>query len=91
MVAKKPTRPVAASQYDNTTPSGAAADEILKQYGDLTPSVLRIMNAGLTELGQMHAIEAFRTALTTPGDSMRDPRNAIAAGRSLDGSPEPTP
>lgn len=91
MVAKKPARPVAPSQYDNTTPSGAAADEILKQYHDLTPSVLRIMNAGLTEGGQMHAIEAFRTALTTPGDQMRDPRNAIKAARSFDGSPEPTP
>jgi hypothetical protein len=46
------------------------------------------MNMTITDLlhehGQLHAIDASRTSLATPGTSMRQPSNAIAAARSMD-------
>lgn len=86
MATKRNTKKAVAPTHDISTESGLIAHEILQQYGDLAPSVNKIMAAGLTEQGQLHAIDAFRGALSTPADPMRDPSNAIAAGRLVDGS-----
>jgi hypothetical protein len=44
------------------------------------------MTASLPHTRQLHPIDAFRASLATPGASMREPSNAIAAGRSVDGT-----
>lgn len=63
------------------TPSQVLADEIIAAYGDLAPSVNRIMSTeGLEEDGRMHAISLFRDSLQTPGDPMRHPTKAAEAG-----------
>jgi hypothetical protein len=49
--------------------------------------VTRIMQAGLEEPGQLHAITAFQGSLGVPGDPMRNPVNAIAAGRLVTSEP----
>ena len=72
--------------HDVSTESGQIAQEIVDQYGDLAPSVNKIMGAGLAEPGRLYAIGAFRGALASPSDPMRDPRNAIEAGRLVDGT-----
>src|SRR5204863_9355320 len=74
-------RKIAAGAPENRTASEIVADEILARYSDLGPSVRRIMQAGLSETGQLHAITVFQQSLTVPDDPMRDPLNAIAAGR----------
>ncbi len=71
---------------EDHTPSEAAAHAIRMEFGDLTPSVNRIMNAGLHEAGTMHAITLFRESLGVPGDENRNPAVAIEAGRLI---PEP--
>ena len=87
MTAKRTRGKQAATPaHDINTASGLIAHEIVQQYGDLAPSVNKIMGAGLTEEGQLTAIDAFRGALSTPADPMRDPRNAIEAGRLVDGT-----
>jgi hypothetical protein len=45
------------------------------------------MHAGLGETGRLYAITAFQGSLGVPDDPMRDPMNAIAAGRAM--SPQP--
>ena len=57
----------AAPAHDINTASGLIAHEIVQQYGDLAPSVNKIMGAGLTEEGQLD------------GDR-RLPRRALHAG-----------
>jgi len=42
------------------------------------------MGAGLGEPGRLFAITAFQDSLGVAGDPMRDPTNAIAAGRLHD-------
>lgn len=66
---------------DDHTPSEAVAHAIRVQYIDLTPSVNRIMDAGLSEDGTMLAITLFRDSLGVPGDPNRIPAHAIEAGR----------
>jgi len=79
---KKPSgKKVAAVLPENRTPSDIVADEILARYSDLGPSVRRIMQAGLSETAQLHAITVFQQSLAGPDDPMRNPLNAIAAGR----------
>ena len=48
------------------------------------------MSSGLGEAGRLHAITAFQDSLGVAGDPMRDPANAIAAGR-LTTTPSTTP
>ncbi len=70
------------------------ADALLARYNDLAPSLNRIMGSGLGEAGRLHAITAFQDSLGVAGDPMRDPANAIAAGRLHDhpvDSPDATP
>ena len=69
---------------ENQTPSEAVAAAVVAQYGDLTPSVERIMNADLGEPGKMQAITLFRESLGVPGDVHRDPARAIESGRLAD-------
>jgi hypothetical protein len=44
------------------------------------------MTALLHERGELHGVDAFRPSLATPEASMRQPTNAIAAARSVDGT-----
>jgi len=76
---KKP----AAAVPENQTPSEVVAREIVTRYRDLAPSVTRIMEAGLPEPGQLHAITLFQASLDAPDDPMRNPINAIEAGRLI--------
>lgn len=73
-----------APLFSNGTPSEAVATSILSGHSDLMPSVMRIMEAGLGETGQLHAITMFQQSLGSPGDPMRKPANAIEAGRAQD-------
>jgi hypothetical protein len=80
--------PKPASLPEDHTASEAVAHSICTEYSDLAPSVNRIMNAGLHEAGQLHAITLFQTSLEMNDDPNRDPRIAIEAGRLV---PEPAP
>jgi hypothetical protein len=79
---------VAAAAPELRTPSEVVADAIVARYNDLAPSVSRIMQAGLEETGQLHAITLFEQSLGVPDDPMRNPLNAIAAGQKV--GPEPS-
>lgn len=70
------------------TESEAVAHGILVAFGDLTPSVNRIMFADMTEAARLHAINLFRDSLGVPGDPYRNPAKAIEAGLAMDGAPE---
>jgi hypothetical protein len=69
---------------ENRSESQIVADTILSRYNDLAPSLNRIMDAGLGETGQLHAITLFQESLGVTGDPMRNPLNAIEAGRLKD-------
>lgn len=77
---KKP----ATRWHDGTTPiedlepHERIAHEIVVQYGDLSPSVERIMASDLDPEGRTQALTAFRDSLGSIGDPNRDPRVAIA-------------
>jgi hypothetical protein len=68
---------------EDHTESEAVAYGIRVEFNDLTPSVNRIMNAGLHEAGALRAITLFRDSLGVPGDANRDPAVAIEAGRKV--------
>jgi hypothetical protein len=92
--AKRASSKKAAPLPENRTQSEVVADALLARYNDLAPSLNRIMTAGLGEAGRLHAITAFQDSLGVTGDPMRDPANAIAAGRLHDhpaDTPEPKP
>ena len=61
-----------------TSPSATLAREILADYSDLTPSVMRIVSADLSEGQRQRALEQFRNSLGAIDDPNRDPRYAIA-------------
>ena len=82
--ARRTTKKAAAVLPENRTPSEVVAATILAGYSDLAPSVSRIMDAGLDEPGRLHAITRFQESLHAPGDPMRHPANAIAAGQAFD-------
>ena len=86
-VKNRSSKKLAAAVPENRTPSEIVADAIVARYPDLTPSVSRIMRAGLDETGQLHAITAFQDSLGVPDDPMRNPLNAIAAGRTMNSEP----
>jgi hypothetical protein len=92
--AKRASSKKAAPLPENRTQSEIVADALLARYNDLAPSLNRIMTAGLGEPGRLHAITAFQDSLGVTGDPMRDPANAIAAGRLHDhpvADSDPTP
>ena len=80
-VKSRSSRKIAAAAPEDRTASEVVADTVLARYSDLAPSVNRIMQAGLSEAGQLHAITVFHQSLGVPDDPMRYPLNAIAAGR----------
>lgn len=73
----------AALLAQDLTTSAGVAHAIRVDSIDLTPSVNRIMNAGLHEAACMRAITLFRDSLGVPGDPYRHPDAAIAAGRKV--------
>ena len=77
MAATRKTRPKQAPQ-EPKTPSEQVAHEIVSTFGDLAPSVQRIMQAELSETQRERALIAFRGSLNSIGDPNRDPRYAIA-------------
>lgn len=64
-------------------PSARIAREIVVEFRDLTPSVDRIMNAGLTDDECLEAMTLFRSSLGSIGDPNRDPRVAIENSRTV--------
>ena len=80
--ATKRAKAAAALAEDLTTSEGVA-QSICTESIDLTPSVNRIMNAGLHEAACFQALTLFRASLGVPGDPNRYPDNAIAAGRKV--------
>ena len=76
-------RAKAAVIVEDLSTSEGVAQSIRTESIDLTPSVNRIMNAGLHEAGTMHAITLFRESLGVPGDENRNPMVAIEAGRLI--------
>ena len=75
---KTKARPAPAVAFEDMTPSAQVAYELLGEYGDLAPSVNKIMEAELSETQRLTAIEAFRSSLGATDDPFRDPRYAIA-------------
>lgn len=75
---KRTKAPVAPADQ---TPSEAVAARVMARFGDLKPSVERIMSSGLDEDGRMRAISLFEESLGMVGDPNRDPAVAIEAGR----------
>lgn len=80
-VKRRSTKKAVAVLPENRTASEIVADTIVARFSDLKPSVARIMEAGLSEAGQLHAITVFQESLGVDGDPMRYPKNAIEAGR----------
>lgn len=78
--AKRGVKPGAPLAEDHT-PSEGVAYAIRAEFGDLAPSVNRIMNAGLDEAGTMVAITLFRDSLGVKDAKYRNPLEAIEAGR----------
>lgn len=70
--------------FDGTTPledlgeNEQLAHQIALERSDLGSSIMRIMDADLSEAGCTQALNAFYGSLSTPGDPNRDPRVAIA-------------
>lgn len=68
----------ASSDVEDLAPRERLAHEIVTEYGDLLPSVARIMDAGLTEEQTVVALTTFRDSIGVDGDPNRDPRISIA-------------
>ncbi len=71
--------------FDDLEPSEQIAHRIVEKFGDLEPSVERIMAADLTSEQRLRAIDLFRASLDAVGDPNRDPRNAIETARTTPG------
>ncbi len=63
---------------EELAPSEQIAHEIVLQFGDLAPSVSRIMESELSDDERLSAMTLFQTALSDIDDPNRDPRVAIA-------------
>ena len=59
----------------------ALARDLVAQFGDLLPSVTRIMEADLDAEQRLMALTLFSESLTAIGDPNRDPRQAIDNAR----------
>ncbi|MCC6436402.1 MAG: hypothetical protein IT196_15305 [Acidimicrobiales bacterium] len=66
---------------DQLTGSQKVALAVLASYGDLAPSVKRILEAELSEDERHRAMVLFQASLTGSGDPNRDPRKAILNSR----------
>ena len=67
--------------FDDLDPREQIAHTIVSQFGDLSPSVERIMNADLTSAQRLEALNLFQTSLEYLDDPNRDPRQAIESAR----------
>jgi hypothetical protein len=90
VASKKKPRPTrwykGDTPFDELDPSEQVAHEIVQEFGDLAPSVERIMAADdLTAPQRLHAVNLFRASLNDLGDPHRDPRNAIETARTTPG------
>ena len=83
---RTPAQSAAARHGATATPTGASRIRSLISSGISQPSTNMTMPAFLHARGQLHTIDAFRASLATPGASMREPSNAIAACRSVNGT-----
>jgi len=81
--ATKRAKAAAAALAEDLTTSEGIAQVMRTESIDLTPSVNRIMNAGLHEAACMRAITLFRDSIGVPGDPHRYPDYAIEAGRMV--------
>lgn len=63
---------------EELAPTEQLAHQLVSDFGDLAPSVSRIMDAELDDDQRLWALEAFRDSLGDIGDPNRDPRVAIA-------------
>lgn len=69
--------------FDGSTPLEELSDteqlahQIALERGDLGSSIVRIMDAELSDEGCLQALTAFHDSLSNPGDENRDPRVAI--------------
>ena len=70
------------TDFDELDASEQIAHLIVQDYGDLAPSVDRIMTAELTGEQRLEAMSLFQTSLGQLGDPHRDPRTAIETARS---------
>ncbi len=90
MVKKKPA---ATRWHDNSTPledlgqDEQIAHRLVSEFGDLAPSVQRIMDAELEPDQRHRAMTAFEASIGQLGDPNRDPRVAIA--NAIDGVSDP--
>jgi hypothetical protein len=87
VAARRKARPAGPVDLASLTPAEGIAHTIISQYSDLAPSVNRILSSPLSEAGRLHAITLFRDALTKPGDPMRHPAAAVAAGLAFEDNP----
>ncbi len=71
-----------ATAVEDLGASERIAHEIVLQYGDLSPSVDRIMNAELDDDQREKAMTLFQASLGVIDDENRNPAVAIEAGRS---------
>ena len=67
---------------DELDPSEQVAHRIVQEFGDLAPSVERIMAADLTAPQRQQAIGLFQASLDDLDDPDRDPRHAIDTAHS---------
>lgn len=75
--ARKKTKKVTVD-VENMNPTQLMAHEIVEEYGDLRPSVTRIMEAEISDDERHEALSLFQNSLGNLGDPNRDPRVAIA-------------
>lgn len=66
------------TSVDELGPCEQLAHQIVTDYGDLTPSVERIMTAEIDDDQRLTALSSFHASLGQIGDPNRDPRQAIA-------------
>ena len=68
--------------FDDLDPREQIAHTIVFQFGDLSPSVERIMSADLTPGQRLEALNLFQISLEYLDDPNRDPRQAIESARA---------
>jgi hypothetical protein len=77
-------KPILSPWFNGETPleelpaSDQVAHDIVLEFGNLKPSLMRIMDAELDDDQRLKAMVAFRDSLQDPGNPNRDPRVAIA-------------
>ena len=76
-----------ARPLEELSPAERIGREILTDFGDLAPSVKRILHAELDEPDRHQAMLLFKASLTGTGDPNRDPRVAIDNGRGNGAAP----